>query len=67
MAFTFKLEHPDGTPADAPTLQSATPIRILETSSTSAPGQIPSGHQGPPQRQTDVTTLWSTPATATSM
>jgi hypothetical protein len=25
MAFTFKLEHPDGTPADPPTLQSAVP------------------------------------------
>ena len=25
MAFTFKLEHPDGTPADPPTLRSAVP------------------------------------------
>lgn len=25
MAFTFKLEHPDGTPADPPTLKSAVP------------------------------------------
>lgn len=26
MAFTFKLEHPDGTPADPPTLRSAVPV-----------------------------------------
>ena len=25
MAFTFKLEHPDGTPADPPTLRTAVP------------------------------------------
>jgi hypothetical protein len=25
MAFTFKLEHPDGKPADPPTLRSAVP------------------------------------------
>jgi hypothetical protein len=25
MAFTFKLEHPDGTPADPPTIRSAVP------------------------------------------
>ena len=25
MAFTFKLEHPDGTPADPPMLRSAVP------------------------------------------
>jgi hypothetical protein len=25
MAFTFKLEHPDGTPAEPPTLRSAVP------------------------------------------
>lgn len=25
MAFTFKLEHSDGTPADPPTLRSAVP------------------------------------------
>jgi hypothetical protein len=25
MAFTFKLEHPDGTPVDPPTLKSAVP------------------------------------------
>jgi hypothetical protein len=25
MAFTFKLEYPDGTPADPPTLRSAVP------------------------------------------
>jgi hypothetical protein len=25
MAFTFKLEHPEGTPADPPTLRSAVP------------------------------------------
>lgn len=25
MAFTFKLEHPDGTPGDPPTLRSAVP------------------------------------------
>jgi hypothetical protein len=25
MAFTFKLEHEDGTPADPPTLQTAVP------------------------------------------
>ncbi|RPJ83727.1 MAG: hypothetical protein EHM13_06765 [Acidobacteria bacterium] len=25
MAITFKLEHPDGTPADPPTLRSAVP------------------------------------------
>ena len=25
MAFIFKLEHPDGTPADPPTLRSAVP------------------------------------------
>jgi hypothetical protein len=25
MAFTFKLEHPDGTPADPPTLRRAVP------------------------------------------
>ena len=25
MAFSFKLEHPDGTPADPPTMRSAVP------------------------------------------
>jgi hypothetical protein len=29
MAFTFKLEHPDGTPAEPPTLKSAVPNREI--------------------------------------
>ena len=26
MAFTFKLEHPDGTPAEKPTFRSSEPV-----------------------------------------
>jgi hypothetical protein len=41
MAFTFKLEHPDGTPADPPTIKSAVP--------NWAPGDlIPLGPSRPP-------------------
>jgi hypothetical protein len=37
MAFTFKLEHPDGAPADPPTLRSAVPNWRSATRSRSVP------------------------------
>jgi hypothetical protein len=39
MAFTFKLEHPDGTPADPPTLGSAVPNWAIGDQIPMGPGK----------------------------
>ena len=41
MAFTFKLEHPDGTPADPPTLRSAVPTWAIGDKIPFGPGKPP--------------------------
>ena len=56
MAFTYKLEHADGTPADPPTFRAATPtwsvgdtimlgrdqtLRVIEVRSPTEPDQEP--------------------------
>jgi hypothetical protein len=41
MAFTFKLEHPDGTPADPPTLKSAVPNWQIGDRIPLGPGRQP--------------------------
>jgi hypothetical protein len=41
MAFTFKLENPDGTPADPPTLKSAVPNWQIGDQIPLGPGRLP--------------------------
>ena len=41
MAFTFKLENPDGTPADPPMIRSAVPNREIGDQIPLGPGRPP--------------------------
>ncbi len=41
MSFTFKLEHPDGTPAEPPTLSSAVPNWQIGDEIPFGPGKPP--------------------------
>jgi hypothetical protein len=48
MAFTFKLEHPDGTPAAPPTLTSAVPDWAIDEQIPFGPGSRRCGGQHSP-------------------
>jgi hypothetical protein len=45
MAFIFKLEHPDGTPADPPTLRSAVPNWQVGDTFMTRPGRTFASHE----------------------
>jgi hypothetical protein len=46
MAFTFKLEHPDGTPADPPTIRSAVANWEIGDQIHMGPGKPAAGVRG---------------------